>query len=67
MGASVGARFPSNPFIIRAPFFLLFSFKKETPKLKGQKGTTGVPCRWEVVGEPGRVAMGNPTETKMEN
>ena len=25
-------RFPSNPLMIRVPFFLLFSFNKETPK-----------------------------------
>ena len=25
-------RFPSNPFIIRVPFFLIFGFKKETLK-----------------------------------
>ena len=37
------SRFPSNPLIIRVPFFLLFNFNKETPKEKGQKGTTGVP------------------------
>ena len=35
-------RFPSNPLIVRVTFFLLFNFTKETPKLKGQKGTTGV-------------------------
>ena len=34
---------PPNPLIIRVPFFLLFSFNKETPKYKGHKGTTGVP------------------------
>ena len=37
------ARFSRNPFIIRVPFFLLFGFKKETPKPKRQKGTTGEP------------------------
>ena len=36
-------RFPSNPLMIRVPLFLLFSFDKETPKSKGQKGTAGVP------------------------
>ena len=36
-------RFPSSQLIMRVPFFLLFSFNKETPKSKGQKGTTGVP------------------------
>ena len=25
-------RFPSNPLIIRVPFFLIFGFNKETPK-----------------------------------
>ena len=28
-------RFPSSPFIIRVPFFLLFGFKKGTHKEKG--------------------------------
>ena len=26
------SRFPSNPLIMRVPFFLMFSFNKETPK-----------------------------------
>ena len=30
--ASPKPRFPSNPLIIRVPFFLLFTFNKETPK-----------------------------------
>ena len=29
-------RFPSNPLTIRVPFFLLFSFNKETPRQKGE-------------------------------
>ena len=29
--------------MIRVPFCLIFSFDKETPKYKGNKGTTGVP------------------------
>ena len=33
-------RFLSSPFIIRVPFFILFCVNKETPKYKGQKGTT---------------------------
>ena len=33
----------SNSMIIRVPFFVMFSFNKETPKSKGKKGTTGVP------------------------
>ena len=33
-------RFPSSPFIIRVPFFLLFGLNKRTLKQKGQKGTT---------------------------
>ena len=38
--------FLSNPFIIRVPSFLIFSFGKETPNQKGQKGTTQEPrCR----------------------
>ena len=32
------ARFPSNPLMIRVPFFLLLSFNKETPKMKREKG-----------------------------
>ena len=34
------SRFPSNPLVIRVPFFLLFSFNKEIPAQKRQKGTT---------------------------
>ena len=37
------SRFSSNPSIIRAAFFLLFGFHKQTPNQKGQKGTTGEP------------------------
>ena len=40
--SGLGSRFPSNPILIRVPFFLTFSFSKKTLKLKGQKGTTGV-------------------------
>ena len=29
--------------MVRVPFFLLFCFNKETPKQKGQKGTTQEP------------------------
>ena len=29
------ARFPSRPFIIRVPFFLLFGFNRGTQKEKG--------------------------------
>ena len=36
-------RFLSNPFIIRVPFFLMFSFNKGTLNQKGQKGTTQEP------------------------
>ena len=36
-------RFSSKPYIIRVPFFLLSCFNKDTPKQKGEKGTTGVP------------------------
>ena len=34
------SRFLSNPFILRVPFFLIFSFNKGTLNQKGQKGTT---------------------------
>ena len=34
-------RFPSNPSIIRVPFFLLFSFKKETPQKGGKRVLLG--------------------------
>ena len=37
------ARFLRNPFIIRVPFFLIFSFNKGTLNQKGQKGTTQQP------------------------
>ena len=38
------SRFLSSPFIIRVPFFLIFSFNKGTRKQqKGQKGTTQEP------------------------
>ena len=37
------SRLPSNPVIIGVPLFLPCSFNKETPKQKGQKGTTGAP------------------------
>ena len=43
LGDNSFTRFPSNPLMIRVPFFLLFNLNKETPKWKGQKGTTGVP------------------------
>ena len=44
MGAhSRMTKFPSGPFIIRIPFFLLFGFYKGAQKEKGQKGTTGEP------------------------
>ena len=36
-------RFPSNPLMIRVPFFLILGFNKETPQIKGQKGSTGEP------------------------
>ena len=36
-------RFPSNPLIVRVPFFPIFSFNKETPFQNGKKGTTGAP------------------------
>ena len=36
-------RFLSSPFIIRVPFFLIFSFNKGTLNQKGQKGTTQEP------------------------
>ena len=39
----VFTRFLSNPFIIRVPFFLMFSFNKGTLNQKGQKGTTQEP------------------------
>ena len=42
-GGLLGSKFRSNPRIIRVPFFLMVSFNRETPKLKGKKGTTGVP------------------------
>ena len=32
------SRFLSSPFIIRVPFFLIFSYNKRTLKQKGQKG-----------------------------
>ena len=41
----VMTRFLSNPFIIRVPFCLIFSFDKGTLNQKGQKGTTQEP-RW---------------------
>ena len=28
------SRFPTNPIIIKVPFFLMFKFSKETPKNK---------------------------------
>ena len=34
-------RFPIN--LVRVPFILMFSFNKEPPKQKGEKGTAGVP------------------------
>ena len=37
------SNFPSKPIKVRAPFFLIFSFNKETLKSKGKRGTTGVP------------------------
>ena len=37
------ARFLSNPFIIRVPFFLVFSFNKGILNQKEQKGTTQEP------------------------
>ena len=37
------SRFLSNPFMIRVPFFLIFSFNKGTLNQKGQKGTTQEP------------------------
>ena len=40
-------RFPSNPIIIRVPFSQYSAFNKETPKLKGEKGTTGVPRTYQ--------------------
>ena len=40
------SRFLSNPFIIRVPFFLIFSFNKGTLNQKGQKGTTQEPRCW---------------------
>ena len=36
-------RILSGPFIIRVPFFLIFSFNKGTLNQKGQKGTTQEP------------------------
>ena len=36
-------RFLSNPFIIKVPFFLIFSFNKGTLNQKGPKGTTQEP------------------------
>ena len=36
------SRFPSNPFTIRVPFFLLFNLMRR-PQNKGQKGTTRIP------------------------
>ena len=35
---AVNERSPTNPLIIRVPFFLLFCFHKETPKMKKVKG-----------------------------
>ena len=37
------SRFLRNPFTIRVPFFLIFSFNKGTLNQKGQKGTTQEP------------------------
>ena len=37
------SRFLSNPFMIRVPFFLIFSFNKGNLNQKGQKGTTQEP------------------------
>ena len=33
------ARFPTTPLTERVPFFLMFSFNKETPQYKENKGT----------------------------
>ena len=38
MQAPVLARFPSSPFIIRVPFFLLFGFNTGTPEPPQKKG-----------------------------
>ena len=38
---SMGSRFPSNPIIIRVPFFLMFSFNKETQNKKGKRVLLG--------------------------
>ena len=47
----MGARFPSNPLIIRVPLFLILSLHEETPNYKGKKGTTGVPREpWATLG-----------------
>ena len=35
---SIMTRFPSNPLIIRVPFFLIFGFNKGDPKPKRAKG-----------------------------
>ena len=36
-------RLPSNPLIMKVPFLVLFSFNKESPPNKGEKGITWVP------------------------
>ena len=36
-------RFPSNPWIIRVPLFVIFNFNMESSKQEREKGTTGVP------------------------
>ena len=37
----MSSRFPSNPLILRVPFFLLFSFNNETPTEKGKRVLLG--------------------------
>ena len=38
---SLVSRFPSKPYITGVPFFLLFSFNKETPNKKGKRVLLG--------------------------
>ena len=41
------SRFHSNPYMVKVLFFLVVSFNKGAPKMKGKKGTTGVPRNHE--------------------
>ena len=62
----IGYRAPSNPLIIRVPFILIFGFSKETPKFKGQKGTTQEPKRTHLKATPSEKASKNSSKIALE-